>query len=192
MAVFTPIPKARVRTATTVNPGDLRSVREARRKSRQHVSTKDSQPPERTTSFVISRFPRSQRTARSASLRLIPCFTFSSVALSRYEPSSSFNSRSTCSFRNNDRRPVVMFRKKDMRRLLLVTQGHQGIDACSASAGDIAGEQSDGDQQECDDHEGGGISCADTVKHRAKVTRHADGGSDANQGADHSEDESLA
>jgi len=84
-----------------------------------------------------------------------------------------------------------MFRKKDMRSLLLVTQDHQGIDACSAPAGDIAGEQSDGDQQECDDHEGGGISCADTVKQRAKVTRHADGGSDANQGADHSEDESL-
>src|SRR5258708_9706021 len=84
-----------------------------------------------------------------------------------------------------------MFRKKDMRSLLLVTEGHQGIDTCSPPAGDIAGEQSDGDQQECDDHEGGGISCADTVKQRAKVTRHADGGSDANQGADHSEDESL-
>src|ERR1700738_5299482 len=43
-------------------------------------------------------------------------------------------------------------------RTLLVKQVHQGIDACSAPAGDIAGEQSDGDQQECDDHEGGGIS----------------------------------
>src|SRR6266566_7116079 len=31
--------------------------------------------------------------------------------------------------RNNDRRPLVMFRKKDMRSLLLlVTQGHQRID----------------------------------------------------------------
>src|SRR5256885_14470321 len=45
--------------------------------------------------------------------------------------------------------------RRGVRSLLLVTQGHQGIDACSASAGDIAGEQRDGDQQECNDHVGG-------------------------------------
>src|SRR5437016_14636283 len=122
----------------------------------------------------------------------MPSFIFSSAAMSRKPRSSSSNSWLTCSFRNSDRSPPLMVRSNDMSSLLLVTQGHQGIDACSAPAGDIAGEQSDGDQQECDDHEGGGISCADTVKQRAKVTRHADGGSDANQGADHSENESLA
>ena len=54
-----------------------------REKSRscQHVSTKDSQPPERMISLLTSRLPRSKRTARRASLGLIPCFIFSSSHL---------------------------------------------------------------------------------------------------------------
>jgi hypothetical protein len=64
-------------TATNVKPGFLRSMRAAKRKSCQDVSKKDSQPAERTTSFVTSRLPRSRRTARSASLRLMACFIFS-------------------------------------------------------------------------------------------------------------------
>src|SRR5437870_13137025 len=39
--------------------------------------------------FVTSRYPLSKRTARSASLRFIPCFTFSSAAISRKPFSSS-------------------------------------------------------------------------------------------------------
>src|SRR6266566_28612 len=105
------MPSARVRTATAVKPGDLRSIRAAKRRSCQHVSTKDSQPPERTISLLTSRLPRSKRTARRASWRLMPCFIFSSVAISRYSPSSSSNSRFTCSFRNSDRSPVTMFRR---------------------------------------------------------------------------------
>ena len=99
---------------TPVKPGDLDSVRRAKRRSRQHVSTKDSQPAERTTSFVTSRFPLSRRTARSASLRLIPSFIFSSAAISRKLCSSSSNSPSTCFLRNSDRSPLAIFRNKDI------------------------------------------------------------------------------
>src|SRR2546429_4172988 len=44
---------------------------------------------------------------------------------------SSSNSRSTCSFRNSDRSPVVIFRSKDMNSFLFVTQGHYRIDTGS-------------------------------------------------------------
>src|SRR5712664_567803 len=117
IALVAPMPSASVSTATTAKPGLLRRIRCPWRKSCQHVSTKDSQPAERTTSFVTSRFPRSKRTARSASLRLIPCFIFSSAAISKKPFSSSSNSWSTCSFRNSDRSPLAMFRSKDMVRL---------------------------------------------------------------------------
>ena len=49
--------------------------------------------------------PRSKRTVRSASLRLIPRLNFSSAAISRKPCSSSSRSWLTCSFRNSDRRP---------------------------------------------------------------------------------------
>jgi hypothetical protein len=71
---------------------------------------KDSQPPERTTSFVTSRLPLSNRTARSASGRVMPSLIFSSAAISWEVRSSSSNSRSTCSFRNSDRRPLVVYK----------------------------------------------------------------------------------
>src|SRR5258705_2265294 len=111
------MPRASVRTATTVKPGDLRSMRTAIRRSCHNVSTKDSQPPERTTSFVTSRLPRSKSTARSASLRLIPCFILASAASCRNPFSSSSSSLLTCSFRNNDRSPPAMLRSNDIVRL---------------------------------------------------------------------------
>src|SRR2546429_3975721 len=83
ITVLGPIPSAKVSTATAVKPGDLRRVRTPKRKSCQQVSTKDSQPAERTTSFVTSRLPRSKRTARTASLRLMPCFIFSAASISK-------------------------------------------------------------------------------------------------------------
>src|SRR5438874_2312632 len=46
MVVFAAMPSASVNTATVVNPGDLRSMRAAKRKSCQSVSKKDSQPAE--------------------------------------------------------------------------------------------------------------------------------------------------
>jgi len=112
--VLAPMPRARESTTTAVKPGDLRSMRRAKRKSCQHVSTKDSQPAERTTSFVTRDLPRSRRTARSASLRLIPCFIFSSAAISRKPFSSSSRSWLTRSFRNSVRRPLAMFRRRAM------------------------------------------------------------------------------
>src|SRR5205814_10179320 len=83
IAVFAPIPSASVTAAMIVKPGFLQNIRTPNRKSRQHVSTKNSQPPERTSSFVTSRLPRSRRTSRSASLRLTPCFIFSAASISK-------------------------------------------------------------------------------------------------------------
>src|SRR5437667_4938186 len=97
-----------------VKAGFLRSVRTPYRRSCHNPSTKDSQLAERTTSFVTSRFPLSKRTARSASLRFIPCFIFSSAAISRKPFSSSSNSLLTCSFRSSDRSPLAIFRSKDI------------------------------------------------------------------------------
>ena len=114
IAVLAPIPKVRVSTTTAVNTGFLRSTRTPNRKSRHNVSTKDSQRADQTISFVTSRLPRSKRTARSASLGLIPCFTFSSTAISRKPFSSSSRSWLTCSFRNSARSPSAMFRSTDM------------------------------------------------------------------------------
>ena len=110
MALLAPMPRASVRTATAVKPGDLRSMRKAKQRSCQHVSTKDSQPAERTSSLVISRLPRSRRTARSAALRLMPRVILSWAAISRNPRSSSSSSPSMCLFRNNDRRPLAMLR----------------------------------------------------------------------------------
>src|SRR6266850_6034905 len=112
-----PMPSVSVRTATAVKPGFLRSMRAVKRKSCHNVSTKDSQPAERTTSFVTSGLPRSKRTARSASARLIPCLIFSLAAISRKSRSSSSSSWLTCSFRNSDRNPSDRLRSNDMVRL---------------------------------------------------------------------------
>src|SRR5437016_3533047 len=97
-----------------VKAGFLRSVRTPYRRSCHNPSTKDSQPAERTTSFVTSRFPLSKRTARSASLRLIPRFIFSSAAISRKPRSSSSSSLSARFLRNSDRSPPAIFRSKDI------------------------------------------------------------------------------
>src|SRR2546430_202608 len=70
-------------STAAVEPGFLRSMRTAKSKSRHSVSTRDSQLPERTTSFASSTPPRSRRTARRASLRLMPCFIFSAASISK-------------------------------------------------------------------------------------------------------------
>jgi hypothetical protein len=98
-------------------PGALRSIRAAKRKSCHHASTRDSQPALRTTSFAVSGLSRSKRTARSASLRLIPCFIFSSAAISRKPFSSSSSSWLTCFFRSSARSPPAIFPSNDMVRL---------------------------------------------------------------------------
>src|SRR6266480_4861000 len=70
-------------TAMIVKPGFLHNIRTPYRRSRHDVSTRDSQPAERTTSFEASRLPRSKRTARRASLRLMPCLIFSAASISK-------------------------------------------------------------------------------------------------------------
>src|ERR1700719_964402 len=143
MEVEAPMPRARVRIATQVKPGDLRSIRAAKRKSCHEVSTIDSQLEERTTSLEISRLPRSRRTERSASFRLIPCFTFSSAAMSRKPRNSSSNSFSTRFFRNSDRSPVAMFRRRAIESL--VPQSHDGVDAHGAAGGEVTRQNGNAD-----------------------------------------------
>jgi hypothetical protein len=50
----------------------------------------------------------------SKRIRLIPCFIFSSAAISKKPRSSSSNSPSKRSFRNSDRNPSHRFRSSDM------------------------------------------------------------------------------
>ena len=57
MVVLAPMPRASVSTATIEKPGDFRSVRAAKRKSCQHVSTTNSHPADATASAAISRLP---------------------------------------------------------------------------------------------------------------------------------------
>src|SRR5260370_6136961 len=85
-----------------------------------------------------------------------------------------------------------MFRKKDMRSLLLVTQGDHGIDAHRAPAGNVAGEERDSDQRERDGHEGQRISRSHAVQERSQITRHADRCRDTDDRAQDSESESLS
>ena len=112
--MLAPMPSPSVRIATAVKPGDLRSVRSPNHRSRQQVSTPDSQVAERTRSFVTSGFPHSMRTARSASWWLRPAFIFSAAAISRNPFNSSSNSIAERSVRNNDRRPAAARRKIDI------------------------------------------------------------------------------
>ena len=110
IAVFAPMPRASVTTATAVNPGDLHSMRVARRKSCQQVSTKDTQPAERTSAFAVSRLPRSRRTARSASFWLRPSLILTSAAVLKKLRSSSSSSPSTRFFWKSDRNPLTVLR----------------------------------------------------------------------------------
>src|SRR5437660_1053403 len=117
VAALAPMPKAITNRATKVNPRFFLSMRAAKRRSCQDVPKTDSQAAERTTSLLSSRLPRSRRTARTASLRLTPCFIFSSAAISKKSRSSSSHSPSTRSFRNSDRNPSDRLRSSDMVRL---------------------------------------------------------------------------
>src|SRR6267142_2272197 len=146
------MPSARVSTATAVNAGFFASMRAAKRKSCHNVSTKDSQRAERTSSFVTSRLPRSKRTARSASLRLMPCFIFSSAAMSRKPFSSSSSSWLTCFFRNSDRSPSDRLRSNDMEPSL-VTQGDYRVDTHGPTRWDVTCDQGDNQQQQRNQNE---------------------------------------
>ena len=136
VAALAPMPKAITNRATKVNPRFFLSMRAAKRRSCQDVPKTDSQAAERTTSLLSSRLPRSRRTARTASLRLMPCFIFSSAAISKKSRSSSSSSPSTRSFRNSNRSPLAMLRSNDISilktppefsRLLLAAQRHHRI-----------------------------------------------------------------
>src|SRR5437660_10612646 len=108
------MPSARDKIAAAAKAGLNRSRHKPNSRSCQSVSTNDSQRTARTCSFTLSAPPISMRAARIASSRLIPRRIFSFTAASRYPPNSSSISRSTCSLRNNPRKPPARFRSKDI------------------------------------------------------------------------------
>src|SRR5260370_30315790 len=94
MAVLAPIPRARVSTAITVNPGDLRIVPSPYRASSRNLSSPRRPLKSRFVSFTNSTFPNSRRVACSASLASTPRSTRSCAAISRWLRNSSSSSAS--------------------------------------------------------------------------------------------------
>jgi len=76
-AVFPPMPRARVSIADEREAGAFaQHAGGEEAESRHNVSTTDSQPPERTISFVPSRLPPSQPHCPKCILAVMPCFIF--------------------------------------------------------------------------------------------------------------------
>src|SRR5579863_3940522 len=97
MAVFAPMPSARVRMAMAENPGFLRSMRKANRKSCNAVSMKGRPRSSRLVSFSCMLPPSRMRAARAASSGFMPRRIFSCVARSTCVSISCWNSRSMVS-----------------------------------------------------------------------------------------------
>src|SRR6267142_865565 len=73
-----------------------------------------------------------------------------------------------------------MFRKKDMRRLLLVTQGHHGIDTHRMVRRKITGGESDKHQQESHTYKSERVERAYSKKETAHQSRSRECGNDSN------------
>ena len=76
------MPSASVSTTAAVKLGDLIIVRKPKSKSCQHVSTRDSQPASRTISFVTSRLPLSNLTARCRMVKKLEWIEMAQLAVS--------------------------------------------------------------------------------------------------------------
>ena len=99
MAVFAPMPRARVRPTTAVKPGLLPSMRAPYRKSWIRVSTKLTPRASRHSSLARSIPPNSSRAWRMASSRGTPLSIKSSAYASKWKRSSrsiSFSRRERC------------------------------------------------------------------------------------------------
>lgn len=105
IAVLAPIPSAKVRMATAGNPGDLRSMRSAKRTSCKNELNAVYHPLASTFPLIESMRPISIRAFRSACGRLKPVCILAAVLCSTKSCSSSFNSLSSRSFLNSARKP---------------------------------------------------------------------------------------
>src|SRR6266566_178200 len=112
------MPSAKDKIAAAAKPALKRRSRRPNLRSCQSVSTNDSQLTARTCSFTLSAPPISMHAARNASSRLIPPRILSFTAAARYPRNSSSISRSTCSLRNNPRRPLARLLSNGMDNLL--------------------------------------------------------------------------
>src|SRR6266481_3644806 len=114
MAVFAPIPRARLSTAATVNPLLFQSWRIPNFKSCQTVS---ASPPPRSSqlkSLMYPRFPKCCSAVRRATSGVIPRRMFSAVRKSRWNCHSSAISRWTASPRRSARKRMASFESHSM------------------------------------------------------------------------------
>src|SRR5262245_43422005 len=101
MAVFTPMPSPKVRTATSVKPGFFSMLRAPNRRSCTNVSTNRLLHASRTLSLTASTPPNCRSACRRASSGASPLPTLSSVWRSRWKRSSASSSRSIRFLRNS-------------------------------------------------------------------------------------------
>src|SRR5436309_9328432 len=91
-AVLAPIPRARVKLATVLKPGDLCNMRKPKRASSYKSCSHRHPQVSRVTSFTNSTFPNSLRAARCASPFFSPRSARSCAAISRWLRTSSSSS----------------------------------------------------------------------------------------------------
>ena len=101
IAVFTPMPRASVSTATAAKPRFFPNILAPKRRSCTRASTSGSPLRSRTISFVCSTTPSLICACRRASSALIPARRLSSMCIWRWLSISAASSRSRRSFRNN-------------------------------------------------------------------------------------------
>ena len=83
IAVLAPMPRARVRTTTVVNPGFLRSVRTPKRISMKKSSMEGQRQTVRLSSCTRVKLPNSRRAAAVACFLGMPLAMSSSIFSSR-------------------------------------------------------------------------------------------------------------
>src|SRR6201996_610411 len=93
MAAFAPMPRARVATTVTANPGDLRNCRNAKPASRHKFSRRMALSASATLFRITAGLPNFSRASRLASAAAIPAAILSATRISRCDLTSASISR---------------------------------------------------------------------------------------------------
>src|SRR6266446_10581358 len=147
MAVFAPMPNARVSTATAVKPGFFSNWRKAKRRSCSVASPKLEPRMSRHSSRTLCTLPKRRRASRAASSGDIPVAMFSAARSSRCKRSSSSMSCFTACPSERSRCQNVLSK---FMVLSFVSKRHHRIDFCGAAGGEPAGYQGHQGQQQGD------------------------------------------
>src|SRR5213080_1691165 len=144
-AVLAPIPRARVKLATVLKPGDLCNMRKPKRASSYKSCSHRHPQVSRVTSFTNSTFPNSLRAARCASPFFSPRSARSCAAISRWLRTSSSSSFSCLRLPKSPFQPAhgsPFFRLLiPAFQSLFVSERHHRIDLRRRPCRDIAREQ---------------------------------------------------